>query len=128
MRKALYLMAWACLFFTCSSPKDTPTVIFVNGKIWTGEGPDTFVEALAISGNIVSAIGDSKTISALATGDTEVIDLQGKLVTAGFNDAHIHFLSGSMGLTQVDLLATKSLEEVLSITLASSKTTPKNPG
>lgn len=118
-------MAWACLFFTCSSPKDTPTVIFVNGKIWTGEGPDTFVEALAITGNIVSAIGDSKTISALATGDTEVIDLQGKLVTAGFNDAHIHFLSGSMGLTQVDLLATKSLEEVISITLDFVKNNPE---
>lgn len=118
-------MAWACLFFTCSSPKDTPTVIFVNGKIWTGEGPDTFVEALAISGNIVSAIGDSKTISALATGDTEVIDLQGKLVTAGFNDAHIHFLSGSMGLTQVDLLATKSLEEVIFLTNEFIKTNPE---
>jgi hypothetical protein len=100
-------------------------VIFVNGKIWTGEGPDTFVEALAISGNIVSAIGDSKTISALATGDTEVIDLQGKLVTAGFNDAHIHFLSGSMGLTQVDLLATKSLEEVIFLTTEFIKTNPE---
>lgn len=120
-------MAWACLFFTCSSPKDTPTVIFINGKIWTGEGPDTFEEALAITGNIVSAIGDTKTISALATADTEVIDLQGKLVTAGFNDAHIHFLSGSMGLTQVDLLATKSLEEVLSITLAFIQNNPENP-
>ena len=118
-------MAWACLFFTCSSPKDTPTVIFVNGKIWTGEGPDTFVEALAITGNIVSAIGNTKTISALATGDTEVIDLQGKLVTAGFNDAHIHFLSGSMGLTQVDLLATKSLDEVISITLDFVKNNPE---
>ncbi|MBS4070414.1 MAG: amidohydrolase [Algoriphagus sp.] len=124
MRKALYLMAWACLFFTCSSPKNSPSMIFVNGKIWTGEGPDTFVEALAITGNLVSAIGDTKTISALATGDTEVIDLQGKLVTAGFNDAHIHFLSGSMGLTQVDLLATKSLEEVISITSDFIQTNP----
>jgi predicted amidohydrolase YtcJ len=125
MKKTVFLIALAFLFFTCSSPKDTPTVIFVNGKIWTGEGPDTFVEALAITGNIVSAIGDSKTISALATADTEVIDLQGKLVTAGFNDAHIHFLSGSMGLTQVDLLATKSLDEVFSITSTFIQTNPE---
>jgi predicted amidohydrolase YtcJ len=82
---------------------DPPSLILTNGKIWTGEGADSFVEAVAITGNTITQVGDSKTISALATADTEVIDLQGKLVTAGFNDAHIHFLSGSIGLTQVDL-------------------------
>ncbi len=104
------------LWMSCSSPIDSPTLILANGKIWTGEGPETFVEAVAITGNKITKIGDSESLLELASSGTEVIDLQGKLVTAGFNDAHIHFLSGSMGLTQVDLLATKSLDEVLSIT------------
>ena len=42
-----------------------------------------------------------------------MIDLQGKLVTAGINDAHIHFLEGSLGLTGVDLYACKSLDEAI---------------
>ena len=116
MKKLTVPLLICSLWMSCSSPKDSPTLILTNGKIWTGEGPETFVEAVAITGNKITKIGDSESILELAGSETEVIDLEGKLVTAGFNDAHIHFLSGSMGLTQVDLLATKSLDEVLSIT------------
>ena len=116
MKKLTVPLLICSLWMSCSSPKDSPTLILTNGKIWTGGGPETFVEAVAITGNKITKIGDSECILELAGSETEVIDLEGKLVTAGFNDAHIHFLSGSMGLTQVDLLATKSLDEVLSIT------------
>jgi hypothetical protein len=52
----------------------------------------------------------------LASSATKIIDLQGKLVTAGFNDAHIHFLKGSLGLTQVELSKAQSLDDVINIT------------
>lgn len=116
MKKILYTLLIGSIWMSCSGPMDPPTLILTNGKIWTGEGEDTFAEAVAITGNKITKVGDSKSILDLAGAETEVIDLQGKLVTAGFNDAHIHFLGGSMGLTQVDLLATKSLAEVFSIT------------
>ncbi|RIW17159.1 amidohydrolase [Algoriphagus lacus] len=124
MRKPSIILLICLIFWSCKS-EIPPTLILTNGKIWTGEGPETFVEALAINGNIITETGDSKSILALAGDDTQVIDLQGKLVTAGFNDAHIHFLGGSMGLTQVDLLATKSLEEVISITTEFISTNPE---
>lgn len=116
MKKFIYTLLICSIWMSCTNPKNPPTMILTNGKIWTGDGEDSFVEAVAITGNKITQVGDSKTILDLADSETEVIDLQGKLVTAGFNDAHIHFLSGSIGLTQVDLLATKSLDEVLSIT------------
>ena len=115
MRKIFLFLLISLLFWNCTKDP-APTIILTNGKIWTGESETSFVEAIAITGNTITQIGDSNSILALAGAQTEIIDLQGKLVTAGFNDAHIHFLSGSMGLTQVDLLATKSLEEVISIT------------
>ena len=124
MRKPSIILLICLIFWSCKS-EIPPTLILTNGKIWTGEGPETFVEALAINGNIITETGDSKSILALAGDETQVIDLQGKLVTAGFNDAHIHFLGGSMGLTQVDLLATKSLEEVISITTEFISTNPE---
>ena len=125
MRKFIYALILAAFGMSCSSSPTPPTLILIQGKIWTGEGPDSFVEAVAITGNTITQIGDSNSILALANEQTEIIDLQGKLVTAGFNDAHIHFLSGSMGLTQVDLLATKSLGEVISITLDFVKNNPE---
>lgn len=58
------------------------------------------------------AVGTSDYIKDLANSKTEVIDLKGKLVTAGFNDAHIHFLSGSLGLAEVDMTGTASPADV----------------
>ena len=124
MQNSLLLSLFTLFLWNCTPPSTPPTLILSNGKIWTGDGPDTFVEAVAITGNTITEIGDSETIEAMAGENTQVIDLHGKLVTAGFNDAHIHFLGGSMGLTQVDLLATTSLDEVFSIT---SKFIQNNP-
>jgi len=125
MNKFLYTLLICSIWMSCSSPTDSPTLILTNGKIWTGEGVDSFVEAVAVTGNKITEVGDSKLILELAGSETEIIDLQGKLVTAGFNDAHIHFLGGSMGLTQVDLLATTALEQVLSITQEFIKNNPE---
>lgn len=124
MRNSLLLSLFTLFLWNCTPPSTPPTLILSNGKIWTGDGPDSFVEALAITGNTITEIGNSEQIEDLAGDETQVVDLQGKLVTAGFNDAHIHFLGGSMGLTQVDLLATTSLDEVFSIT---SKFIQDNP-
>lgn len=126
MHKFLFTLLICSLWMSCSSPTDPPTLILTNGKIWTGEGPESFVEAVAITGNKITKVGDSESILDLAGSETEIVDLQGRLVTAGFNDAHIHFLGGSMGLTQVDLLATKSLDEVLSITSNFIQNNPNN--
>ncbi len=117
MRNSLLFIVLAHLFFCCNESVTPPTLILINGKIWTGVNADTFVEAIAIKGNIISQLGDSETILALAGEKTQVIDLQGKLVTAGFNDAHIHFLGGSMGLTQVELSSTTALDQVFRQTL-----------
>lgn len=125
MQKLILLSLISLFFWNCKPDSNPPTLILTNGKIWTGEGPDTFVEAVAITGNTITQTGDSPSILAKAGPETKIIDLEGKLVTAGFNDAHIHFLSGSMGLTQVDLLATKSLEEVIVLTEAFIQSNPK---
>jgi len=93
-----------------------PTLILTNGHIWTGEDSASFVQALAITGNTITQVGTTETILPLAGPETKIIDLKGKLVTAGFNDAHIHFLGGSMGLSEVELSSTLSLNEVIANT------------
>lgn len=88
-------------------------LILINGKIWTGDDLAEFKEAVAISGNKVLQTGTTAAIKKLAGKNSQVIDLQGKLVTAGINDAHIHFLHGSLVLTGVDLYASKTLDEAI---------------
>ncbi|MFN8687282.1 MAG: amidohydrolase [Acidobacteriota bacterium] len=67
-----------------------------NGKVWTGEEITT---AVAIRGNRIAATGPA----ALRLSARRTIDLKGRLALPGFNDAHIHFLDGALGLTRLDL-------------------------
>lgn len=110
--KRLLICLPGLLAFSCGS-KNSPDLILINGKVWTGLSESSFEEAVAIKGNLIIAVGKSDSIRSLAGSETNVIDLQGKLVTAGFNDAHIHFLSGSMGLTEVDMTGTKSPADIV---------------
>lgn len=103
----------------------SPDIILLNGHVWTGSEDSTFAEAVAIKGNIILNTGNTAEIKKLADEHTKVIDLGGKLVTAGINDAHIHFLEGSLGLTGVDLYQSKTLEEALDAIQAFAK---KHPG
>ena len=102
-----------------------PELILINGKIWTGTDKSTFEEALAVSGNKIAQIGTSVEIKKLSGKDTKVIDLEGKLVTAGFNDAHIHFLSGSLGLSEVDLTGANTIEDMTSRIVEYARNNPE---
>lgn len=109
--KVAALIVITTLFASCTN-QHAPDLVLLNGKVWTGESDDAFEEAIAIKANKIIAVGKSEEIKKLTGSKTEVIDLKGKLVTAGFNDAHTHFLSGSLGLAEVDMLGTSNPEEV----------------
>jgi predicted amidohydrolase YtcJ len=98
-----------------------PEVIFFNGMIYTGEGlshdrPRT-VQAMAIGGGKVLAVGSNDAIKHLAGSTTRMYDLRGSgrnvFVFPGFNDAHLHL--GNAGLTKlnVDLTDATSLKDML---------------
>ena len=65
--------------------------IFVNARIWTGTGGER-AQALAVRGNRLAAVGTEAAVRALAGPHTQVVDLAGRFVTPGFNDAHLHLL------------------------------------
>ena len=98
-----------------------PEVIFYNSVIYTGEGlsqdkPHT-VQAMAIGGGKVLAVGDNEAIKKMAGPATRMHDLRGSgrgvFVFPGFNDAHTHLGSaGSMKLN-VDLSDATSLGDML---------------
>ena len=86
--------------------------IFVNGKVWTGDAAQPMAEAIAVRGTRIIAVGTTAAVKKRAEKLTEVVDLKGRLVVPGFNDAHLHFMSGSLGLDRLDLAGVSSLEEI----------------
>ena len=65
-------------------------IILYNGKIFTSDSKQLYVQALAIKGNKILAAGTNTSIQKLASSKTKKIDLKGKTVVPGFNDAHDH--------------------------------------
>ncbi len=68
-------------------------------------------EAIAILGARIIAVGSNDEIMKLSGANTQTIDAQAQLVLPGFNDAHVHFMSGGFQLASVDLRDAKSPEE-----------------
>jgi len=88
-----------------------PTLIIINARVHTMDQARPSAEAVAIYGNRVVATGSSKEINAMSGPQTRVIDARGQLVLPGFNDAHVHFLSGGFQLASVDLRDANTPEE-----------------
>jgi predicted amidohydrolase YtcJ len=86
-------------------------LVLVNGKIWTVDDKRSEVEAVAVLGNRIAAVGSTEEIRKWIGANTKVIDLQGNRVTPGFNDSHVHFLDGGMGLASVQLRDARTPEE-----------------
>ena len=70
--------------------QQSPDMILLNGRIFTSDSAQPYVEALAIRGERVVATGNTKEVSALAGPQTKRIDLDGRVVIPGINDAHYH--------------------------------------
>jgi predicted amidohydrolase YtcJ len=86
--------------------------IFINGKIWTGEEATPFAEALAVRESKLIAVGKTADIQKLKEKPTDVVDLRGRCVYPGFNDAHVHIMEGGLRLDAVDLVGASSAGEV----------------
>jgi hypothetical protein len=72
------------------SQQGAPDLVLLNGKIFTSVAAHPYVQALAIRGDRITSTGDSVKIAALAGPKTRRIDLDGRTVIPGINDAHNH--------------------------------------
>lgn len=75
-----------------TAPEAPADRIFVNGRIWTGDARKPRAEAIALRGEWIAAVGSEADVRRVAGPKTEVVDLKGRFVAPGFNDAHLHFL------------------------------------
>jgi predicted amidohydrolase YtcJ len=88
---ATTLLAALVMLSPPAGAKDAaPDLILLNGKIFTSAVTVPYVQALAIRGERIVAVGDSSVIAALAAPNTKKIDLAGRSVIPGINDAHDH--------------------------------------
>ncbi len=65
-------------------------LVFINGKIVTVDGSFSIAQAVAVVGDRIIAVGSDDDVKTYIDSKTEVIDLKGRTMLPGINDAHIH--------------------------------------
>ena len=107
-----------------SAGQGTATLGIINAHIWTGNPDQPWAEAIAINGENIILVGTSEEVQKLMNDSSKVIDAEGKMVSPGFNDSHIHFIDGGFGLSSVQLRDAKTKEEFIKRIADFAKTIP----
>ena len=105
--------------------KPTADLIVTNANVWTVDDKLPRAQAVAIIGERIVAVGSQADVQGWRGASTRVIDAGGKLVLPGFNDAHVHFVSGGQQLDAVDLNDATSAEEFVKRVAQQASKTPK---
>lgn len=79
------------LLLAGAAPVEPPaTLILHDGVVWTVDARQPQAQAVALRGERIVRVGSNREVLRLKGPDTEVIDLDGKMVLPGFIDAHTH--------------------------------------
>ena len=105
--------------------KPAADLIITNAKVWTVDRVHPSAQAVAVLGDRIVAVGSNADVDVWRGHDTKVIDAGGKLLLPGFNDAHVHFVSGGLQLESVQLNDVTTKEEFVRRIAEQAKKTPK---
>jgi predicted amidohydrolase YtcJ len=108
-----------------AQPKPSATLIVTNAAVYTVDKQHPKAEAVAVIGDHIVAVGSRAEINSWRGPQTKVIDAGGKLLLPGFNDAHVHFISGGAQLDQVNLTDAEDPQEFVRRIAAQVKKTSK---
>ncbi|XUL86154.1 amidohydrolase [Streptomyces galilaeus] len=97
-------------------------LLFTNGPVLTPEGRTA--TAVAVTGDRITAVGHAE-VRDLAGPGTQVVDLAGRLLLPGFQDAHVHPVPAGLELTQCDLTGTKTAADTLAAVRAYADAHPE---
>ena len=101
---------------TTLAQTETAEVVYRGGVLLTMNPNLPRADALAIRSDRIVAIGDETSVMAHAGADTTVVDLEGRAILPGFNDAHCHRLGDR------EMWGFSSAEEAIAETLANGFT------
>ena len=85
------------------SANGSADLVFVNGAVYTVDAARRWAQAVAVKDGRVAAVGTEGDVDDLVGSTTEVIDLRGRMLLPGFQDAHVHPPASGVDMLQCDL-------------------------
>lgn len=107
----------------CNGPKnETATLLIYGGPIYTVDTTQTQVEAVATKGDKILFAGTLDEAEVYKDEKTQLIDLKGKTMTPGLIEGHGHFMGLGYNELNLDLMHTKSYQEIVDAVAEKVKT------
>ena len=94
-----------------SDTNGTADLVFVNGPVYTVDASRSWAGAVAVRSGTIVAVGTDDDVRAWMGAHTEIVDLAGRMLLPGFQDAHIHPPVSGLEMLRCNLSEIYSLEE-----------------
>lgn len=102
-------------------------LILLNGEIYTLDTVRTWADAIAIRGREIVYVGNDREALKLKGAETRVVDLRGRMVLPGFQDAHVHPIEAGMAYLGCSLHEGVSVEDYVRLVSDCAKNSPDAP-
>ncbi|MCF2528233.1 amidohydrolase [Yinghuangia soli] len=98
-------------------------LVLFNGPVFTVDPARRWASAVAVRGGRIVAVGHDEVRELVGPG-TETIDLKGRLLVPGFQDAHVHPVFAGLTMSRCDLSEAETQEESVATVAAYAAANP----
>ena len=109
------------------SPTASADTVLVSGAVYTVDAARSWAQAVAITDGRIAIVGTDDDVRQAVGPGTEVVDLAGRMLVPGFQDAHVHPVSGGLDMLQCNLHDLSTADEYLAAIRAYADTHPEVP-
>ncbi len=102
-------------------------IVFLHGPVFTADAAGRWARAVAVADGRIAAVGTEADMRPFVGSRTELVDLRGRTLLPGIQDAHVHPPSGGLDRLRVDLSALGSLPDYQAAIAAYAAAEPDAP-
>lgn len=127
LSRAVVAVCWLGVPITAAIAQNTPApadLVITNARIHTVDDNRPMAEAMAIRGGRILFVGSARGALVMRGPQTRVLDAAGATIIPGIADAHVHLLGLGIALRTVDLVRTKTYDEVVARIAAKARDLP----
>ena len=109
----LFIMGLVFANSSCHEKSQVADLIITHASIWTGNSGQPWAGALAVREDTLVAVGSNEEVLQWKGSKTRVEKMDGKFIVPGFIDSHVHFFTGGLNLSSVQLRDANTKEEFI---------------
>ncbi|HWO71191.1 MAG TPA: amidohydrolase family protein [Actinomycetota bacterium] len=107
--------------------EDAADLVLAGGAVYTVDAARRWARAVAVRAGRIVAVGGDDEVRGLVGPRTEVVDLRGRMLLPGFQDAHVHPPPGGLEMLRCNLSDAHSLEDYRRLVAAYAAAHPEAP-